>query len=122
MEGPAGGVACLSQTAAGLLPPRALPIEPFPPKQNPSPFSDRLLGGEQQRPLARSAKSSLKESPCERRIDPAEHPPKSLPPLAHHGLLPLSPSRRFRRSRRPNFPDQVLRLPLIAGNDRLDLP
>ncbi len=43
-EVPAGGVACRSQTAAGLLPPRALPIEPFPPKQNPSPFSDRLLG------------------------------------------------------------------------------
>jgi hypothetical protein len=41
-EGPAGGVACRSQTAAGLLPPRALPIEPFSPKQNPSPFSDRL--------------------------------------------------------------------------------
>ena len=43
-EGPAGGVACRSQTAAGLLPPRALPIEPFSPKQNPSPISDRLYG------------------------------------------------------------------------------
>ena len=42
-EGPASGVACRSQTAAGLLPLRALPIELFPPKQDPSPFSDRIL-------------------------------------------------------------------------------
>ena len=40
------------------------------------------------KPLARSAKSSVNESPCERRIDPAEHPPKSQPRLKLPGPRP----------------------------------
>jgi hypothetical protein len=64
---------------------------PSLPNRTPPHFQTGSLEANNKEPLARSAKSLLEETPCERRIDPAEHPPKSQPPSAHDLPGPLPP-------------------------------